>query len=367
MILCFEEESIKEIYEIILNNFMFLACHPNGLCVTKKVISCSRNQQYIEAVQKILIENANTLVQNQHGNYSIQVALESWDYDLIHPLILLFNNQFFNLSLQKFSSNVVEKCLERGGDNLLSKFLEEIGHKTKIVELIKNSYGNYVIQKALKLASGYQKGKLTGIIKKHLEKLHDKKLISKWKNILSNICGNTLTLAQPNRIKKNTNYSNMSNDSNMSSGSLNNSVDSASGHSNYSNRSGGSNHSYTSVNSCHSYNPSMSNFMYVNMNLNPINFKNNNNMGNNMNLNNINNFNNLNNFNMGNSITTNNINNMNNFNNNINGNMMMHPMNMSPMNNLNNNMQVFTNPYFMPNVPRGFSTESNSPISNSNP
>jgi hypothetical protein len=133
MILCFEEESIKEIYDLILENFMFLACHNNGLCVTKKVISCSKNQVYIETIQKLLLDNASTLVQNPHGNYSIQVALESWDYDLVVPIISLFQNQFFTLSTQKFSSNVVEKCLERGGDNVLSKFLEEICQKSKIV------------------------------------------------------------------------------------------------------------------------------------------------------------------------------------------------------------------------------------------
>ena len=133
MIICFEEESIKYIYDLILNNFMYLACHSNGLCVTKKVIACSRNYEYISIVQKILLENANTLVQNSYGNYSIQVALETWEIELIAPIINLFNNQFFSLSLQKFSSNVVEKCLERGGETVLAKFLDEICHKSKIL------------------------------------------------------------------------------------------------------------------------------------------------------------------------------------------------------------------------------------------
>jgi hypothetical protein len=45
----------------------------------------------------------------------------------------LFHNQFFALSTQKFSSNVVEKCLERGGESILAKFLDEICHKSKIL------------------------------------------------------------------------------------------------------------------------------------------------------------------------------------------------------------------------------------------
>lgn len=60
---------------------------------------------------------------------------------------------------------------------------------------MKNPFGNYVVQKALKLSSGYYKGKLTGIIKKHIEKLNDRKLINKWKEILGNVTtGNKLSL-----------------------------------------------------------------------------------------------------------------------------------------------------------------------------
>jgi hypothetical protein len=32
------------------------------------------------------------------------------------PIIKLFINKFIKLSTNKFSSNVVEKCLERGGE-----------------------------------------------------------------------------------------------------------------------------------------------------------------------------------------------------------------------------------------------------------
>ncbi len=63
---------------------------------------------------------------------------------------------------------------------------------------MKNPFGNYVIQKTLKLSSGYYKSKLTGIIKNHIEKLNDRKLINKWKDILSSVTGNTLSLAHLN-------------------------------------------------------------------------------------------------------------------------------------------------------------------------
>ncbi len=49
---------------------------------------------------------------------------------------------------------------------------------------MKNNYGNYVVQKALKISSGSPKLKLIISILKNIEKIGDKKLIAKWKSIV---------------------------------------------------------------------------------------------------------------------------------------------------------------------------------------
>ena len=51
--------------------------------------------------------------------------------------------------------------------------------------LIKNNYGNYVIQTALKYSKGKVKTILINSIENNLGVLGDKKLINKWKNIIS--------------------------------------------------------------------------------------------------------------------------------------------------------------------------------------
>jgi hypothetical protein len=50
---------------------------------------------------------------------------------------------------------------------------------------MKNNYGNYVIQKALKLACGDKKSLLIKAICHNLNKLGERKLIAKWKSIIS--------------------------------------------------------------------------------------------------------------------------------------------------------------------------------------
>ncbi len=51
---------------------------------------------------------------------------------------------------------------------------------------MKNNYGNYVVQKALKLANQSDKSKLVKCIIKNIEKIGDRKLIMKWKSIILN-------------------------------------------------------------------------------------------------------------------------------------------------------------------------------------
>lgn len=59
---------------------------------------------------------------------------------------------------------------------------------------MKNAYGNYVVQKALKIATGELKTKLINLINKNLDKMPDKKLVGKWKGIVNNTLGNRLSL-----------------------------------------------------------------------------------------------------------------------------------------------------------------------------
>ena len=48
-----------------------------------------------------------------------------------------------------------------------------------------NHYGNYVVQKAIKLSSGESQERLIQEIIKNLCKLEDRKIINKWRTIIS--------------------------------------------------------------------------------------------------------------------------------------------------------------------------------------
>lgn len=76
MIICFEEELIQFIYELIVVHFMQLANNCNGLCVIKKAIIHSNNPVNVSRILQKIVENSINLVHNPFGNYAIQVALD---------------------------------------------------------------------------------------------------------------------------------------------------------------------------------------------------------------------------------------------------------------------------------------------------
>jgi hypothetical protein len=102
------------------------------------------------------------------------------------PIINRFQTNLYFLSTQKYSSNVIEKCFEKGYDRLYDNLIEEISYDSKIIDLIRSPFGNYVIQKALKLSNQVHKNRLISLILRDIKKLDDKKLIEKWKLIVNN-------------------------------------------------------------------------------------------------------------------------------------------------------------------------------------
>ena len=87
----------------------------------------------------------------------------------------------------KYSSNVVERLIEKN-EIILKDYINEVCENGTISEIMKNNYGNYVIQKALKISVNDDKKKLIEEVNKNIFKINDKKLILKWKRIISHYC-----------------------------------------------------------------------------------------------------------------------------------------------------------------------------------
>ena len=137
-----------------------------------------------QKLKKIVIDNALNLIVHQYGNYVIQVIFENWDDNELEEILNQYKNKYIYLSKLKYSSHAIERIIEKNQNNL-EFYINEICSENHLSDLMLNNYSNYVIQKAIKLSSGNSRERLIQDILKNLYVIEDKKIINKWKMIIS--------------------------------------------------------------------------------------------------------------------------------------------------------------------------------------
>lgn len=92
-------------------------------------------------------------------------VLDLNDSRFITAIVNQFRNNVCALSAQKFSSNVVEKCVRvadlEGRKNLISELID----KSRLERMLRDSFANYVVQTALDYAEPGQRAELVAIIR----------------------------------------------------------------------------------------------------------------------------------------------------------------------------------------------------------
>ena len=176
-----EENDIPFLYSFIAINFIQLSFNNNAICVIKKLLSQKLSKNMHNLIKNYVIKNYKDFILHPCGNFVVQGIVEYWDDYL--DIVVLYKNNFFNLSLEKYASNVIERFIERD-EKILENYIEEIICSKKIYEIMKSKFGNYVIQKAIKLAKNEYKKKLVFNAAIMINNLKEKKLITKWKSIL---------------------------------------------------------------------------------------------------------------------------------------------------------------------------------------
>jgi len=100
------------------------------------------------------------------------------------PLLEALVGRYANLSVQKFSSNVVEKILMLGPDAVRRTVIEELGQADRMAVVVSSVYGQYVIKRALKVASPEQQAELQKSISEHLFHVGNRQMRLKWKKMI---------------------------------------------------------------------------------------------------------------------------------------------------------------------------------------
>ncbi|KTW30039.1 uncharacterized protein T551_01983 [Pneumocystis jirovecii RU7] len=154
-------DDIQFIFDAICSNCIEVATHRHGCCVLQRCIDHASDSQKVQ-IAKEITNHALNLVQDPFGNYVVQYILDLGDARFSEPLIHRFIGNICLLSVQKFSSNVIEKCIRMAEPPTRSLLIEEL--PKKIGSLIRDSYANYVIQTSLDYADSTQRKQLVDCI-----------------------------------------------------------------------------------------------------------------------------------------------------------------------------------------------------------
>jgi len=156
------------IYDAVIGSIEEVARDRVGCVIVKRCIDHANPEQKQKLVEEVTVK-ALALVQDPFGNYVVQHILDKYPTeDQSHKLIRNLLGSITDLCTQKFSSNVVEKCLKVADPDTRKHMLIEITESEMLPQLLNDRFANFVVQTALDVAEPEQRQLLVKNILPHL-------------------------------------------------------------------------------------------------------------------------------------------------------------------------------------------------------
>ena len=178
-----KEENNNFLYDYLAVIAVDVALLQQGATIFATAISLGSYNQKEKICSKV-IKSLDKLIINRYGNYSIQAIINSLkdEKNIIEPIYLYINSNIVELSKNKFSSNVVDAFIMKK-DSFSKLLINEMIKNNQITDIIKDQFGNYVIQKAMSISDQETLDKIIEQIKPIIPELllssHGKKVVNK--------------------------------------------------------------------------------------------------------------------------------------------------------------------------------------------
>ncbi|UKZ63598.1 uncharacterized protein TrAtP1_004825 [Trichoderma atroviride] len=146
-----------------------LASHAYGCRVIQRLLEHGTEEDKAEIMGE-LHASAQILITDQYGNYVAQHVIQNGELEDRERIIQLVMGQLLTLSKHKFASNVVEKCIEFGTPAQRTTIREQLttagpDGNNPLQQMMRDQFGNYVIQKMLGQLQGEERDALVEEIK----------------------------------------------------------------------------------------------------------------------------------------------------------------------------------------------------------
>ncbi|GMJ15201.1 hypothetical protein HRI_005189200 [Hibiscus trionum] len=162
---CLGNEDNKIIFDAAAKFCVDIATHRHGCCVLQRCIAHSNGQHRDKLITQIS-RNGLFLAQDPFGNYVVQYIIELNVRSAVGNLLSQFKGHYVHLSMQKFSSHVVEKCLKHFAESR-SQIIRELISVVHFEQLLQDPFANYVIQSALAVTKGPLHASLVEAVRPH--------------------------------------------------------------------------------------------------------------------------------------------------------------------------------------------------------
>lgn len=141
------------LYDCLSDISLNVALLQQGATIFGTALSLSNNNQKEKICLKV-IDNIEKLINDKYGNYSLQAIINKLkdEKKLIEPIYLYITNNITKLSKQKCSSNVVDTFIMKK-DVYSTMLVNDMIKNNIIKDIIKDQFGNYVVQKAMLISN----------------------------------------------------------------------------------------------------------------------------------------------------------------------------------------------------------------------
>ncbi|CAA6662628.1 unnamed protein product [Spirodela intermedia] len=182
------QDRIQFILSAFHGHVVPLSVHPYGCRVIQRVLEHCSDAKSQSLLMDEILQAVFSLAQDQYGNYVIQHVLQRGSRQERSAIIDRLAGQIEILSQQKFASNVVEKCLTFGTPEerrrMVNEMLGSTDENEALVAMMKDQFGNYVVQTALETCDDRSREVILSRIKAHVSSL---KKYTYWKHISSRV------------------------------------------------------------------------------------------------------------------------------------------------------------------------------------
>lgn len=173
------QNRVTEIVEAIKERVVQLAVDNCGCRVVQRLFD-QFNIVVLQPLVDEVMKYAFELATNQYGNYVVQYILAAQNKSHVSALIKAFTGHFYDFSIHKFASNVIEKCIRGAAQEEREKIFQEImGDEShfeyeRIMGMIGDQFGNYVIQRIIEYGTQSQQTAVYEVVYENYEELYTK-------------------------------------------------------------------------------------------------------------------------------------------------------------------------------------------------